>query len=34
MALDRVMDGDMHPIVDALINEDLKLKLAGENLEQ
>ena len=33
MALDRVMDGDMHPIVDALINEDLKLKLAGENLE-
>ena len=33
MSLDRVMDGDMGPIVDALINEDLKLKLAGESFD-
>lgn len=33
MALDRVMDGDMGPIVEALINEDLKLKLAGESFD-
>ncbi len=30
MALDRVMDGDLEPIIDALITEDLKRKLAGE----
>ena len=33
MELDRVMDGNLDPIIDALINEDLRLKLAGENLE-
>ncbi|MDE6285049.1 MAG: peptide chain release factor 1 [Bacilli bacterium] len=33
MSLDRVMDGELEPIISALINEDLKLKLAGENLE-
>ncbi len=32
MALDRVMDGDLEPVIDALINEDLKLKLAGMSL--
>ncbi|MEG0794305.1 MAG: peptide chain release factor 1 [Bacilli bacterium] len=31
--LDRVMEGNLDPIVEALITEDLKLKLAGENLE-
>ena len=30
MALDRVMDGDLEPIIDALITEDLKRKLQGE----
>lgn len=30
MNLDRVMDGDLEPIIDALITEDLKRKLAGE----
>ena len=30
MSLDRVMDGDLEPIIDALITEDLKRKLAGE----
>ena len=30
MALDRVMDGELDPIIDALITEDLKRKLAGE----
>ena len=29
MTLDRVMDGDLGVIIDALINEDLRLKLAG-----
>ena len=33
MELDRVMDGHLDPIIDALINEDLKLKLAGESFE-
>ena len=33
MSLDRVMDGDLEPIIEALINEDLKLKLAGMSLE-
>ena len=33
MELDRVMDGNLEPIIEALINEDLRLKLAGENLE-
>ena len=33
MTLDRVMDGEMEPIIEALINEDLRLKLAGENFE-
>ncbi len=30
MNLDKVMDGDLEPIIDALITEDLKRKLAGE----
>ena len=30
MNLDRVMDGDLEPIIDALITEDLKRKLAGD----
>lgn len=30
MNLDRVMDGDLEPIINALITEDLKRKLAGE----
>jgi len=30
MQLDRVMDGELEPIIDALITEDLKRKLAGE----
>lgn len=33
MSLDRVMDGALDPVIDALINEDLKLKLAGMSLE-
>lgn len=33
MSLDRVMDGELTPIIEALITEDLKLKLAGENFE-
>lgn len=32
MTLDRVMDGDLGVVIDALINEDLKLKLAGMSL--
>ncbi len=32
MSLDRVMDGDLGPVIEALINEDLKLKLAGMSL--
>lgn len=31
MELDRVMDGNLEPIIEALITEDMKLKLAGEN---
>ncbi len=31
MELDRVMEGNLGPIIDALINEDMRLKLAGEN---
>lgn len=34
MSLDRVMDGELEPIIDALINEDLRLKLAGESFDQ
>ena len=30
MNLDRVMDGDMDDLLNALINEDMKMKLAGE----
>jgi len=30
MELDRVMNGNLEPIIDALITEDLKRKLAGE----
>ena len=30
MNLDRVMDGELEPIIEALITEDLKRKLAGE----
>lgn len=33
MNLDKVMDGYLDPIVDALITEDLKRKLAGETFE-
>lgn len=33
MSLDRVMDGDLDPIIEALQTEDLKLKLAGEKFE-
>lgn len=33
MELDRVMDGHLDTIIEALINEDLKLKLAGESFE-
>ncbi|MBO4245659.1 MAG: peptide chain release factor 1 [Bacilli bacterium] len=31
MNLDRVMDGDLDPIINALITEDLKMKLEGNN---
>ena len=31
MELDRVMNGNLDPIIDSLITEDLKLKLAGSN---
>ncbi len=31
MELDRVMDGHLEPIIEALITEDMRLKLAGEN---
>ncbi|MFV0275374.1 MAG: peptide chain release factor 1 [Bacilli bacterium] len=31
MNLDRIIDGRMQDLIDALINEDIKLKLAGEN---
>ena len=30
MELDRVMDGNLSPIIEALITEDMRLKLAGE----
>ncbi|MCI8575136.1 MAG: peptide chain release factor 1 [Bacilli bacterium] len=30
MSLDRVMDGELEPIIEALITEDLRRKLAGE----
>ena len=33
MNLDRVMDGELEPVIEALITEDLKLKLAGMSLE-
>ena len=33
MELDRVMNGNLDPIIEALITEDMRLKLAGENLE-
>ncbi len=33
MELDRVMNGNLDPIIDSLITEDLKLKLAGETYE-
>ena len=33
MSLDRVMDGELDPIIEALQTEDLKLKLAGESFE-
>ncbi len=31
MELDRVMEGNLDPIIEALITEDMRLKLAGEN---
>ncbi len=33
MELDKVMDGHLSPIIEALITEDMRLKLAGDNLE-
>ncbi len=33
MNLDKVMDGELEPIIEALQTEDLKLKLAGEKFE-
>ena len=33
MSLDKVMDGYLDPVIEALITEDLKRKLAGENFE-
>jgi hypothetical protein len=30
MELDRVMNGNLSPIIEALITEDMRLKLAGE----
>lgn len=33
MELDRVMDGNVDPIIEALITEDMRLKLAGETFE-
>ncbi len=33
MELDRVMDGHLEPIIEALITEDMRLKLAGEKFE-
>ena len=30
MQLDRVMEGDLEPIIEALITEDLQRKLRGE----
>ena len=30
MSLDRVMDWELDPIIESLITEDLKRKLAGE----
>ena len=33
MELDRVMDGNIDAIIEALINEDMRLKLAGETFE-
>ena len=33
MELDRVMNGNLDPIIEALITEDLRLKLAGENFD-
>lgn len=33
MSLDRVMDGEMESIIEALQTEDLRLKLAGESFE-
>lgn len=33
MSLDKVMDGELEPIIEALQTEDLKLKLAGEKFE-
>ncbi|MBQ4584256.1 MAG: peptide chain release factor 1 [Bacilli bacterium] len=33
MSLDKVMDGNLDPVVEALITEDLKRKLAGESFE-
>ena len=31
-SLDRVMEGEMNTVVESLINEDLKLKLEGQEL--
>jgi len=33
MSLDRVMDGELESIIEALQTEDLRLKLAGESFE-
>ena len=34
MELDRVMNGHLEPIIEALITEDMRLKLAGENIKE
>lgn len=33
MSLDRVMDGELEPVIEALQTEDLRLKLAGETFQ-
>ena len=33
MSLDRVMDGELEPVIEALQTEDLRLQLAGETFE-
>ena len=33
MELDRVMEGNLDPVIEALINEDQRLKLLGDTNE-